>query len=551
MSEKVKNTLKFLIKPLLILLFFFTALPRLLAELARRDGEKKGYEVKQFKLEVQDGIKLSASLYIPRIPPATERGYPAIIMIHSWMFSRWQCHLYAPSFASDGYVVLAYDCRGWGSSGGKVHCAGAQEELRDLSDAIDYLLEQNDVPIDSQAIGVTGISYGGGHSFLIAGRDQRVRTVVPMHGWTDLGHSLAPNGSLKLAWNFLLLLTATWATKADPRNILYRWFSILELGRGSKEEFQRDMQERSAIHEVERVQCPVFIVGSWNDDLFEPNQMLRYYEHLQTPRKIYLGKHIHGLDAGLGHRLWGKELWEYTKEWFDYWLKGEDNNILAGPRAHIYKPWLKRTEDYADWPPEGQGFGTLYLHRDNQGNGGTLKEEPPEVDTFSPTISNRYVSLATSGPSVLRPQALGLSVPGPGRELPGDHVSYRTPPLEEDLEILGIPHLSAYLQTESARCQLNALLYDVYPLGNPRLITYGTWTGSELKTDEANLVTFDLHAYCYRVERGHRLQLTLTASNPLFVQPIRDRFSLQLLHGPGHPSALQLPFLGELRLGKP
>ncbi len=522
----------------------FFAIPRLLAQLAKTRGERNGYTMKQFKLRARDGTQLSAALYLPLDPPQSDGGYPAIVMVHSWMLSRWQCHLYAPYFASDGYVVLAYDCRGWGSSRGQVQCASPQKEINDLIDAIDYLVTQGEAPVNPQRIGVTGISYGGGHSFLISTRDRRVRAVAPMHGWTDLEYSLTPNGSLKLIWGLLLLITASWATKLNPGNVLYRWTATLLLGRGDLEGFRRDMKDRSAIHQVEEVSCPTFIVGSWNDDLFEPNQMLDYYQKLKAPRKLYIGRQVHGMDAGLGPRLWGKELWSYTKQWFDHWLKDRQDPMAAGPpRVHIYKPWLGKTVDYEDWPPEGLTTKNFFLHGGDDQEKRVLLEDPPKGDGSSPAITNRYVSRATSGPSVLRLPSLGIPIPGPGRDYPGDTLSFTTPPLPDDLEILGVPSLSLLIRPDRDSCQLNALLYDLGERGRPRLITYGTWTGRDLQSHGENAVEFQLFATAYLLSKGHRLRLTFTASDPLFVMPLRERFSLELVHERERPLVLSLPVM--------
>ncbi len=520
----------------------FLVLPRILAQLAKAQGERKGYTMKQFKLRARDGTRLSAALYLPLDPPQSNEGYPAIIMVHSWMLSRWQCHLYAPYFASDGYVVLAYDCRGWGSSRGQVQCAAPDKEINDLIDAIDYLETQEEAPVNPQRIGVTGISYGGGHSFLISVRDSRVRAVAPMHGWTDLEYSLTPNGSLKLIWGLLLLITASWATKLNFRNILYRWTATLLLGRGDPEEFRQEMKDRSVIHQVEEVSCPTFIVGSWNDDLFEPNQMLDYYQRLKAPRKLYIGRQVHGMDAGLGPRLWGKELWAYTKDWFDYWLKDlKDSKAADSPRVHIYKPWLGKTVDYRDWPPEGLITTTYFLQGGDDQEKRKLLGNPPDRDNSSPAIINRYLSRATSGPSVLRLPSLGIPIPGPQRDYPGETLSFTTPPFQQDLEILGAPSLSLYVQPDRESCQLNALLYDLSERGSSRLITYGTWTGRGLEPDRENQVEFQLFATAYLLRKGHRLRLTFTASDPLFVLPLRERFAVELTHRPGLPQVLSLP----------
>jgi predicted acyl esterase len=549
MRRSASRIISTISKAAALLALLFVALPRLAAGVARRRGERRGYTMRQFKFAARDGTRLSGVIYVPLAPPPKESGYPAIVMVHSWMMSRWQNHLYAPYFASDGYVVLSYDCRGWGSSRGQVQCADPEYELCDLEDALDWLQDQSLAPVDPERIGITGISYGGGHSFLIAGRDPRIRAIVPMHGWTDLRESLVPHGSLKYIWGLSLLFTASWATKCDPRNRLYRWTLSLLLGLRDYDTALKDLDRRSALPSASKVDLPAFIVGSWHDDLFEPNQMLHYYQELRGPKKLYIGFYPHGMDAGLGPRLWGKELWSEAKQWFDRWLKDEGApGEPDGPRVRVYQYWKKGTTAFEDWPPPGQETVTLYLHPGSaDGLAGGLAEHEPGGGSAGYRLVNTYVGAATSGPSVLRPQPLGIPVPGPRRDRPGRHISFQAPPAQRDLEILGIPLLRLRLRPDSPDCQVNAFLYDAGDKGFPRLITYGTRTLTGLEPGAEREVDLELIACDWLLKRGHSLRLTLSASNALFVQPLWSRFSFEVLTGGDAPSTLLLPVMGGWR----
>jgi predicted acyl esterase len=542
MAKNATRAGKTFLKLASVLTFLFVVLPRIMAQAALRWGERNGYTMKQFKFTTRDGTRLSAVLYIPLAPPEKPQGYPAIIMVHSWALSRWQNHLYAPYFAKDGYVILSYDCRGWGSSGGRVECAGPEHELNDLEDALDWLLAQQDAPVNPERIGLTGISYGGGHSLLMAARDKRIRTIVPMHGWTDLKYSLAPNGSLKYPWGLALLLTASWATRCDPRNRLYRWTIPLLFDLKGREKALEEMAERSVIRDVDQVECPVFIVGSWHDDLFEPNQMLDFYEKLSGPKKLYIGYCPHGMDAGMGPRLWSREIWSMTMDWFDYWLKDRtDLPILEQPRFHSRQPWKRVAVSFEDWPPPRAQVESLCLHAGSNGDMGALKDAGPGESSASRPIVNNYLSRATSGPPFVRPQSFGIPVPGPRKDREGDFLSYLASPVEKDLEIVGVPRVTLNVRPDRASCQVNAFLYDVGERGLPRLITYGTCTELDLAAGETNRMTFDLLACDWLLRQGHRVRLTLSASNLLFVRPLFERFRFEVIQDPDVPSLLELP----------
>jgi predicted acyl esterase len=523
-----RHGLKLLV-PLTILSF----LPRLAAKAIQMEGESKGFGVRQFKLTTRDAIRLSAVLYTPK----GEGPFPALVMVHSWMFSRWQCHLYAPYFASAGYAVLSYDCRGWGTSKGKVHCADPELELNDLQDAIDWLLAESGVPIKDEALGVTGISYGGGHSFLIASRDPRVRTVVPMCGWTELKESITPRNSPKIFWSFTLLLTASWATRLDPRNVLYRWLGIVLFRRSKIADYERDMRSRSCLYDVEKTDTPMLIVGSWNDDLFEPNQMMEYYGKLDAPKMLYIGNGLHGLDPGLGPRGAGKEIWKLTRRWFDYWLKGEDNGILSEPAVRLYKPWKRRVEPEDAWPPPDVKTHRVYLGREN---GDFKMSSRPKGEKGERELKPKLLSPAHSGPSVVRPQAFGIPVKGPKEDAGDGFFSFTTAPAKKDFELVGIPRLRVTLKPRQERVQINALLYDMSPSGEPpRLITYGTATLEGSTPGEETTLSLDLVAAYHLLEAGHSFRLTLSGTNVPFVLPVLGK-GAQVLYGNGE-STLELP----------
>ncbi len=515
-------------------------LPRLAMKAAELEGERKGFRVRQFKLTARDGTRLSAALYVPE----GEGPFPALVMVHSWMFSRWQCHLYAPYFAAEGYAVLAYDCRGWGSSQGRVHCADPEREMRDLEDAISWLQEESGLALKEGAIGVTGISYGGGHSFLIAARDPRVRTVVPMCGWTELRQSLTPNGSPKIFWSLLLLISASWATRLDPRNPLYRWFSTVLLRRGGMAEYERDMRLRSCLYDVEGIKTPMLIVGSWNDDLFEPNQMMEFYAGLDAPKMLFIRNGVHGLDPGFGPRWAGTEIWELTRRWFDFWLKGEENGILSEPAVRLYRPWKRLVETEEDWPPPDVSIHRVYLGVEN---GSFKMSSRPKGERGEATLRPRLFSAANSGPAVLRPQAFGIPVPGPRKEAGEGYFSFTTSPAKKDFELLGIPRLRLNIRPLRERVQLNALLYDVPPSGGlPRLITYGAVTLEGLTPGEEAAVELDLIAADHLLEAGHCFRLTLSGANLPFVLPVLGE-GAQVIYGDGE-AVLELP-LREVKEG--
>ncbi len=87
---------------------------------------------------------------------------------------------YAETFQAAGLAALVYDHPGFGASDAVAGTPRQEvdpwQQIRCLQDAITYAQSRSDV--DAERIGVWGSSYGGGHAYVVAAIDRRVRAVV-------------------------------------------------------------------------------------------------------------------------------------------------------------------------------------------------------------------------------------------------------------------------------------------------------------------------------------------------------------------------------------
>ena len=196
-------------------------------------GPREGVHQCSGLVETWDGVPLDTSV---TLPAEGATGLPLVVEIHGFGNSK---HEYldpastaytdnAYAWARAGYAVLTYTARGlWGSCGtpesraarpaecarGYLHLADVRYEARDTQELAGRLVDEG--VADAGRIGVTGDSYGGGQSLMLAALRDRVMqpdgSLVPWRSpagvplaiagaavvipWTDLIYAIAPNGS--------------------------------------------------------------------------------------------------------------------------------------------------------------------------------------------------------------------------------------------------------------------------------------------------------------------------------------------------------------------
>jgi ABC-2 type transport system ATP-binding protein len=147
-------------------------------------------------LEVRGGpgvpapVGLDTTLYLPATTPA-----PAVLVAHGFGGSKASVDADARELAGRGYVVLTWSARGFGKSGGQIALDSPDYEVADAQQLVDWLATRPEVQQDGPGdprVGVTGGSYGGALSLLLAGYDPRVDALAPVITWNDLSQALFP-----------------------------------------------------------------------------------------------------------------------------------------------------------------------------------------------------------------------------------------------------------------------------------------------------------------------------------------------------------------------
>lgn len=139
------------------------------------------------------GVPLDTTLYLPTTTPA-----PAVLVAHGFGGTKASVDADARDLVGRGFVVLAWTARGFGASGGQISLDAPDAEVADASRLLDWLATRPEVLLDGPGdprVGVTGASYGGALSLLLAGYDRRVDAIAPVITWNDLGQALFPQAA--------------------------------------------------------------------------------------------------------------------------------------------------------------------------------------------------------------------------------------------------------------------------------------------------------------------------------------------------------------------
>mgnify|MGYP000045590107 CR=1 FL=1 len=486
-----------------------------------------------------DGLELHGNIFVPT---TGESSYPAIIFINSWAFDEYEYLAEAKRFSEDGYVVLSYSTRGFGQSDGTIETAGP-EDLADVSAVIDYLVTR--YPVDVEAIGVSGISYGSGISLLSAAVEPRIKAVSAMSTWGSLTDSLYGNRATRLVWG--LGLIGAGEITGNPNAEINQHYSDLL--------FQRNIAEgrgwfesRSPINYVDQINAngaAIHLSSNLGDNLFQSNSVLKLYEGLTGPKKLDLnqGTHFVGEVIGMGNE--NNHVWSNAHDWFDYWLKGIDNGIVEKDRVEM-EVKFGDYESFADWPFDEVTDRTLYLHEKEYDGDGDMLPHPyapwwPKTDT----IYSGLDTFATSGIPILSYLAEDkLDIPIVS-SMPListiNAIRWESDWLYETTKLRGIPKVHLTVTPSKSRALLVAYLYDVAWTGVGKLITHAPYAIIDAIPGQKMDVDLDLVATAYDVPAGHYLALVIDTADALYAPPTLEHYNVKINYSSNIRNTLTLP----------
>ena len=508
------------------------------------------------KVRMPDGTALDGNIY----RPASNERFPVILGAHAYNkdlqsppmrplgFTPMRGYMESGDstfFARRGYVHAVFNVRGSGKSEGYYQLMGPLE-VQDIRDLINWLAAQ---PWSTGDVGMFGVSYFArlAKAVAAAGPKSLKAIFAPFAGTDDYRHRCYHGGIL--AHGFI----SHW------RNSLHRpnYRSLYKESHGEaayKDAIARVMRDEEimavpGLHEAlqnpevgtnalivdfllhpfdgpfwrehsaqdAKATIPAYLGACWGNYGLHLPGAFTAWKDWQGPKKMVIGPAIY-LD---------RPVYQYQDEslrWFDHWLKGVDNGVMDEPPIRCFIPPTGEWKSLNDWPPPETRWTSFYLHKD-----GLLSEHElwPSEGTDAFDESN----------------------------FEHGSVTYTTPLLVENTEVLGPSVLTLYLSTTDTDALLFVTLLAIDREGKEQELTRGWLRASQrrLREDSKPWEPIQVHEDREPLEPGtiYELRIPIVPTTRLF--QAGERISIRIKGADDEPplNSLQALARNHLRRTRP
>ncbi len=501
--------------------------------------------------------------------------------------------------------LIAEDCRGRYASEGDWYTF--RYESQDGYDTVEWAAA---LPYSTGKVGMFGGSYVGATQMLTAiGHPPHLAGICPFvtasnyhDGWTYQGGAFEQwfneSWTSGLAQNtlFRFAVDHTNALLRDPSLPLdqYPLYNFKELPEGSDRtrllapyfldwlahpSYDDYWKQWSIEEHYPDIQVPSLNIGAWYD-IFQGGT-LRNYEGMkqhagnQAARRGQRLLMIIGGHAGSGRKIGDIDFGPaaeidtdaITLAWYDYLLKGEQNEFASGKPVKIFVMGVNQWRQEDDWPPPEAQAAKYYLHSGGKANSlrgdGTLSATAPASEPADQYVYDPANPVATIG-GPLCCDATHLP-PGPRDQRPDeardDVLVYSTPPFASNTEVTGPVHVELYAKSSAVDTDFTAKLVDVWPNGYAQNLTEGIVRARYRNSQENPELLNPGEVYAFQIDlwstsnvfrSGHALRLEISSSNsPRFDRNLNTGETQSsarrqvtatntVLHDAQHPSALMI-----------
>ncbi|MEV4945467.1 alpha/beta fold hydrolase [Streptomyces sp. NPDC053755] len=474
------------------------------------------------------GTVLKANVVTPAGADGSTR-YPVIVLPTSWAMPQIEYLAQARKLADSGYVVVAYNSRGFWQSGGEIETAGPKD-IADATKVIDWALAHT--PADPDKVGMAGVSYGAGISLLTSAYDKRVKAVAALSGWADLIESIYSGRTQHLQAAALLGGAGHLTGRPGPelQSVLG---DFLSSNLAKEEEMIAWGAKRSAVTHLDRINAngaAIMLGNAWGDTIFPPNQYASFYEKLQGPKRLEFRPGDHATAEATGLLGLPNDTWTNAHRWFDRHLKGADNGIDREQPVQLKTRSGGGYEGYPDWKSVGAdqrrialgGSQRIWANVDSGANGGVV------------LLSNLLDQFLQTPPVA--------SVPLLPRAFAGVWQSERHDTVQK---VRGTARLHTTVTSTKESGTLVAYLYDVGPLGLGKLVSNAPYTFHGKTPGTPFTVDLELFSTAYDVPAGHRLAVVVDTVDPLYIEHNPTGAQLTFSSPSADPSYVSVPLREE------
>jgi hypothetical protein len=241
-------------------------------------------------------------------------------------------------------------------------------------------------------------------------------------------------------------------------------------------------------HDDMEIAVPSFWFASWYDVSISPN--LALFNHVRNNAKnksisdnqyLVIAPTLHCRykrateNTIVGERNVGDARLNYEEQiylWFDFWLKGVQNDFKAKiPRVQYYTMGSNKWQASETWPPENAKLTSYYLKSNGQANSffgdGKLSTSKANFDSPDSFTYDPMKPVPSYGGNVC---CTGNAIKGGAfdqqqMETRNDILIYSTDILEEGIEVSGFIEAKLYVSSDAKDTDFTIKLIDVYPDG--------------------------------------------------------------------------------------
>ncbi|PYM12522.1 MAG: peptidase S15 [Candidatus Rokuibacteriota bacterium] len=542
---------------------------------------------KEVPIMMRDGVVLYSDVSRPNAPGR----FPVLVTMTPYSKA---IAGEAPSYLIErGYVHVAVDVRGQGSSGG-TWCNRCEIEQMDGYEVVQWAAAQ---PWSDGNVGMYGSSYRAINQMLTAAlQPPALKALFPIASSTDDYRDFGRTGgdaNFAFIPTWLALVMAAeaippgWAAD-DP--IQYVLNDIQHAGALTTSTLptiiklwgQQTYDENrvaSPWYKLDRIKVPTFLVGGWRD-LFVRGETLNFerLRALKVPVKLLMvdGNHTETSGGELLPDGAVPGLQQIALRWFDYYLKGLNSRPDLIPPVTVKLKGDGRMETMTQWPRTDIKAKRLYLrggHRLSTVAPSALEPEEQFAQVYlfgyCSGTSERFILLA----GVIPPECATDNTFNEQTEL-----VYTTPIFEADVKLAGPIAANMWIKTTRNEAILSVRVTDVHPDGSSEELSFGLLAASfravdttlsrfingeniqpwhpfsrdsvqAVTPDQPMLLEIEVYSTNAVIKAGHRLRVSVGPSNfPSYLPPVPQIENslggvLTLMHDPQHPSHIVLPIV--------